>query len=327
MITLILGGGGSGKSAHAESMVVLNGSDTRYYLATMATSDEESLRRISRHQKMRQGKGFHTIECPVRLEDIRRPQKGDVLLECMSNLVANELFEPEGRREHTADLIMEGVCSLEAQAGHLFIVSNNVFEDGLNYPGDTENYLQILAEVNRRVAERASLVVESVQGIPVIWKSDNTACKHLLHTESDMMRENMKNGPRAFITGGSYQGKREWALNYWKEINHVAEISEDAVWNGENGLPESWEGICILDKLHQLVRRYLEQEKDPRELAVLLAEKKDLIIITDEVGCGLVPLTEFERNWRDGAGRIGCEIAAASHEVYRMTSGIAQRIR
>ena len=326
MITLILGGGGSGKSAYAESLVVANGAENRYYLATMATTDEESLRRIHRHQEMRRGKGFETIECPVRLEEIFLPQKGDILLECMSNLVANELFEPNGRREHTAERIMEGVLSLEKQASHLFIVSNNVFEDGLNYPGDTENYLRILAEVNYRIAERASVVIESVQGIPLYLKADDSVKMCMSETGNEKMEEQLMKGPGVFITGGSYQGKLDWAKNYLKQKKQMT-IPENTVWDGENGLPESWDNIFILDNLHQLVRWYLEQQLDPKELTEILTSKDGLVIITDEVGCGLVPLTAFDRDWRDASGRVGCDIATVSKSVYRMTCGVAQKIR
>lgn len=43
------------------------------------------------------GKGFATIEQGTHLEEISLPKECTALLECMSNLVANEMFVPEGR--------------------------------------------------------------------------------------------------------------------------------------------------------------------------------------------------------------------------------------
>lgn len=56
MLTLVTGGSGSGKSAFAEDRVLSFGDAQRIYIATMHPFDEESHKRIERHQKMRAGK-------------------------------------------------------------------------------------------------------------------------------------------------------------------------------------------------------------------------------------------------------------------------------
>ena len=96
MMILVTGGSGSGKSAFAEDCVVSFGKTDRIYIATMYPFDEESRKRVQRHRKMRQGKGFETVECYTGLDKIRLPENCTVLLECMSNLVANEMFQEEG---------------------------------------------------------------------------------------------------------------------------------------------------------------------------------------------------------------------------------------
>ena len=58
MMILVTGGSGSGKSAFAEDCVVSFGKTDRIYIATMYPFDEESRKRVQRHRKMRQGKGF-----------------------------------------------------------------------------------------------------------------------------------------------------------------------------------------------------------------------------------------------------------------------------
>ena len=104
MLTLVTGGSGSGKSAFAEDRVLSLGEGKRIYIATMHPFDEESHKRIERHRKMRAGKGFETVECYTGLKNAVLPGESGkcvVLLECMSNLVANEMFEEQGAHQNT----------------------------------------------------------------------------------------------------------------------------------------------------------------------------------------------------------------------------------
>ena len=51
------------------------------------------------------------------------------------------------------------------------------------------------------------------------------------------------------------------------------------------------------------------------------------VVISDELGCGLVPVEKFDRDWRETTGRYLCEIAKNSDKVYRVFAGIAVRIK
>jgi adenosylcobinamide kinase/adenosylcobinamide-phosphate guanylyltransferase len=53
----------------------------------------------------------------------------------------------------------------------------------------------------------------------------------------------------------------------------------------------------------------------------------DLIVVTNEVGLGLVPATPLGRVFRDAIGRANQALAAASDEVYLLVSGIPVRIK
>ena len=57
MLTLVIGGAASGKSAYAESLVLKTGLP-RYYLATMQVWDAECAARVEKHRKMRAEKQF-----------------------------------------------------------------------------------------------------------------------------------------------------------------------------------------------------------------------------------------------------------------------------
>ena len=98
MLVVVTGGSGSGKSAFAEETILSLGEARRIYIATMQAFDEESHRRIRRHRHMRAGKGFETIERYTELDELLIPKDCVVLLECMSNLVANEMFREDHRR-------------------------------------------------------------------------------------------------------------------------------------------------------------------------------------------------------------------------------------
>lgn len=198
MVVLVTGGSGSGKSAFAEEylMRLSTQAETKYYIATMQPFGGESLAKIRRHQRLRAGKGFTTIEQSRDLTKaaqriakrsnefqeeamtVNRPEnsvpfiRDTALLECMSNLVANEMFAENKirlRDEVTAQ-ILDGIEALNRQLEHLLIVTNNVFEDGISYEETTAEYIEAMGQVNERLAAMADTVIEVVAGIPVVWK-------------------------------------------------------------------------------------------------------------------------------------------------------------
>ena len=171
MMILVTGGSGSGKSAFAEDCVVSFGKTDRIYIATMYPFDEESRKRVQRHRKMRQGKGFETVECYTGLDEIRLPENCTVLLECMSNLVANEMFQEDGAKDDTVPEILEGISEIEKQAKELVIVTNEIFSDGIDYDEETKRYQSYLGKINQELAKRAKTVTEVVYGIPVERKN------------------------------------------------------------------------------------------------------------------------------------------------------------
>ncbi|MBW7571276.1 bifunctional adenosylcobinamide kinase/adenosylcobinamide-phosphate guanylyltransferase [Caproiciproducens faecalis] len=173
MTVLITGGSGSGKSAYAEKTAVsLAGQSPLYYLATMKIYDDEGRKKVHRHRDLRAGKGFTTIEQPTDLPKAvtgLSRGKGTVLLECLSNLVANEMFPGEEicSGVEVEQRVCRGICLLAQKAEHLVIVTNNVFEDGIRYEDTTCAYMEALGRVNTFAAGIADSVVEVVVGISV----------------------------------------------------------------------------------------------------------------------------------------------------------------
>ncbi|WP_097006244.1 bifunctional adenosylcobinamide kinase/adenosylcobinamide-phosphate guanylyltransferase [Lacrimispora amygdalina] len=175
MTVLIIGGSGSGKSEYAENLSISLGVDRRVYIATMKPWDEECRNRIIKHRKMREKKQFETVECYRSLKKLELGNRPSVvLLECMSNLVSNELFglweagdAPALNKETAVEEIIKGILNLENQSEHLVIVTNEVFSDGDHYSPQTNDYRQVLGSINQLAAKRAHMVVEVVAGIPI----------------------------------------------------------------------------------------------------------------------------------------------------------------
>lgn len=185
MLYLVTGGSGSGKSEYAENLALSFQGMRRLYLATMRVWDEEGKRRVERHRRMRSGKGFLTAEQDTNLENFRLseiPETADwdtadvILLECMSNLAANEFYDQE---EGAEARILQGIKHLQKQCRRLIIVTNEVFSDGMTYDPETERYIALLGRVNQRLGEAADSVTEVVYGIPVpIFQSQKKAGKN-----------------------------------------------------------------------------------------------------------------------------------------------------
>ena len=172
MLTLVVGGAGSGKSAYAERMIERSDASKRVYLATMEPFGCEAAGRIEKHRAMRADKGFITLERFTDLAGAAVPSDSAVLLEDLGNLCANELFSPGGAGDGAAEAILRGVDHLLARCRDLVIVSNEVFTGGTDYAGDTERYLSVLAYLNRKLAARADRVCEVSGGIPVYYKGE-----------------------------------------------------------------------------------------------------------------------------------------------------------
>ena len=170
---IVIGGSGSGKSAYAEQCILDFGGTRRVYIATMQPFGAEGQARIARHRKMRAAKKFSTIECYTNLKEVELEPGSDVLLECMSNLTANEIFDPSGAgKARTEEEILAGVSRLAHQARNLVLVTNEIFSDGYRYEEETMEYQRILGNINVRLAEMADCVTEVVYGIPVRIKKE-----------------------------------------------------------------------------------------------------------------------------------------------------------
>lgn len=172
MLTLITGASSSGKSLLGESISTKQGKGNLFYIATMENGDQESQERIQKHRNMRKEKNFYTIEQPIKIHQIKPDKKGTYLLECMSNLVANEMYREDGAKEKTKENIIRDMITLHHNCDNLIIITNEVFSDIPIQDKFCLQYIETLANINCELAKIADIVIESVVGIPIYHKGE-----------------------------------------------------------------------------------------------------------------------------------------------------------
>ena len=161
---LIIGYPDSGKSAMAEKMVTeMSDADHRVYMATMIPYGKTGRERIEKHRRMRAGKGFITIEAPYDIGDALQTageeqsfNVGDmtVLLECVSNLAANELFERHTGPDEMIEKVYRDIKQISEKAHNLIIVSNH-FEIQGSFDDETCMYAKALDDLNEKLSQLA----------------------------------------------------------------------------------------------------------------------------------------------------------------------------
>lgn len=121
------------------------------------------------------------------------------------------------------------------------------------------------------------------------------------------------------IIGGAYQGKTAYAQEKYKYVSWAdgASCTEEELF--------ACQGVLHFQKY---IRRILKEGQSTEALFKKLTENnKDIVIVTDEIGYGIVPIDAFERKYREETGRLCTKLAGFSKEVYRVVCGIATRIK
>ena len=124
------------------------------------------------------------------------------------------------------------------------------------------------------------------------------------------------------IIGGYAQGK----LNYVLQKN---DIKIRKIWDGE--IPkdkDEQKDIVVINHLHHWIKSRIAKGGCPEEEIFAFVENyPDCVIISDEVGNGIIPIEAFEREYRERTGRMLVELAKKAEEVERVICGIGQKIK
>ncbi|WP_428396024.1 bifunctional adenosylcobinamide kinase/adenosylcobinamide-phosphate guanylyltransferase [Lichenicoccus sp.] len=165
-LTLVLGGARSGKSRHAEALVMAH-PPPWIYVATAAAHDDEMADRIAAH-RARRHEGWRTLEAPLDLAGaLDRAAAAPVLVDCLTLWLSNLLLG-----EHDIEAAIRGLdMALERRGGPRVLVSNEV---GLGIvPENTlaRRFRDAAGSLHQRLAARADHVVLVTAGLPLVLKS------------------------------------------------------------------------------------------------------------------------------------------------------------
>ncbi len=87
------------------------------------------------------------------------------------------------------------------------------------------------------------------------------------------------------------------------------------------------EDLTLLLSNHMELDTASAEANTVREVEALLALDVDVVLVSNEVGMGLVPPYPLGRHFRDALGRVNQVAAAASSEVYLVVAGLSLRMK
>lgn len=164
---LVSGTNNSGKSRFAEQLIAQT-KGPRYYIATMQPCTEENFQRIEKHRLQRRELGFQTMECPGQIGDVPLAPEGVVLLEDVSNLLANAIFACD----RDAESVFQDICRLQNRCRLLVAVTIAGLEENACNDPATVAYIRELNTLNQRLLARAEGAVTMRNQQPILQKGE-----------------------------------------------------------------------------------------------------------------------------------------------------------
>lgn len=131
------------------------------------------------------------------------------------------------------------------------------------------------------------------------------------------------------VIGGYAQGKLCYVMQHFfiDKENVVDMADEKKLLDGDIEKTDD-EATIVLYHFHIWIKNELAEDNNPEEkLEKILKRFPDCIILSDEIGNGIVPMDAFDREYRDRLGRILISLAKEADEVVRVICGIGQKIK
>ena len=131
--------------------------------------------------------------------------------------------------------------------------------------------------------------------------------------------------------GGRSQGKLEYVLKkkgFSKDV--VIDASIIKAIDGSNGKLsiELDSKYLVINHFHELTRNYADSPELLYGFAEkLVNERPGIIIISDQVGGGIVPIDMADSEWRELHGRIMCRLVENACHFERIICGTGQVIK
>lgn len=136
------------------------------------------------------------------------------------------------------------------------------------------------------------------------------------------------------VVGGFAQGKLSYVLSQIPPGTSVQVVDENSYTAGirtEKQEETAEKPVVIINHLHLIIRDMLDkgeaQSRFRDFLEPVLSQDAELIVIADELGCGIVPAEYRDRLYRETTGRLLCDLAKQAESVERIVCGIPQKIK
>ena len=213
---------------------------------------------------------------------------------------------------------------MNQQCSNLVIVTNEVFSESVPDSPEMKEYKRILGRINCEIAAMADQVTEVIYGIAQQKKETDMMVNRTEKPGVDSNKSGefvmcQKENRAHIIIGGAFQGKTQYAMKVYPELG---------LTDGINCSLDEIRNCVAINKFHSFTRRWLLEGKTKEALLTILENNRSLqLLISDEIGYGLVPIDDFEREYREFHGRVMTELAEQADCVERVVCGIPQRIK
>lgn len=176
-LILVTGGARSGKSSFAERLTDPFAGE-RFYIATAPVLDEEMADRVARHQKIREGKHWRTLEeqldlCTA-LQTAQAQGAKAVLVDCLTLWINNLLYHDSSFNEEKMALAtQEFLQCADAFDGTLVLVLNEVGMGIVPETALSRTFRDCSGRCGQIIAAHAQEVYLCVCSIPLQIKGEN----------------------------------------------------------------------------------------------------------------------------------------------------------
>ena len=300
MLVLITGGCKNGKSSKAETIAFeLSKGENLYYLATMIASDNEDKERIKKHIDSRRDLPFLTIEKGRDIDTVieKIPENATVLLDSLTALLSNEMFKTSDDGgyvfcKEAAGKVLKDIEALNDRVLNLVIVSDYIQSDAAMYDEYTQHYRNGLAFLEERLCSLSDKAIEIAAGKEMLIREKK---------DNEIRSENRN----ILVLGGAFQGKRDYVIENFG-------ILPDEIYTFVEDDAEIPSGFRCYEHIERYVYACIKKGKKPVD-----SFPENSVIIIDDIFCGVVPMDELIRRYREEAGRFMQKIAVHS-DVYRV---------
>jgi adenosylcobinamide kinase / adenosylcobinamide-phosphate guanylyltransferase len=168
-VTLVIGGGASGKSAKA--LELAGRSNPRMFVATGQPLDKEMAGRIRRHQ-IERGAGWETAEIPMELTAWFEEHRGRyrvIVLDCMTLWLSNLLGSGVSDSD-ISDRVNDLLQAIHRTQSHVIVVTNELGMGVVPFDAETRRFRDLAGHVNQQIARAADRVYFVVSGCAIQMK-------------------------------------------------------------------------------------------------------------------------------------------------------------